>query len=291
MSVAEVQQRSIANARGHAGNRDSGPGWGFQDPQVVAVTSRVSRWQHHAAYWQNGQLHDIHGFGYGQSSGCNSRNLAVDNNGRMGGWAEFTSAGPWRLGGALYVDGVPEEINVEGYNNAVITDLTDNGDVLLYASHCGPYGVSQCPETFILRDDVFIPINPIDGFTYTRPYEITENGMVVGTLEGPGLDTQGFIYDGTVVTQLTPLDGAGSEARATGINEEGLIVGYTSDSEVNTATIWIDGEAVDLNDYLPAGSGWVLTEAREINNHNVVVGSGELNGDIRAFILSLCDAP
>ena len=92
------------------------------------------------------------------------------------------------------------------------------------------------------------------------------------------------------VARMTFLGGT-SEARATGINEEGLIVGYTSDSEVNTATIWIDREAVDLNDYLPAGSGWVLTEAREINNHNVVVGSGELNGQIRAFVLSLCDAP
>ena len=41
----------------------------------------------------------------------------------------------------------------------------------------------------------------------------------------------------------------------------------------------------DLNDLLPGGSGWVLLQARDINNAGQIVGWGTLNGTFRAYLL------
>ena len=42
----------------------------------------------------------------------------------------------------------------------------------------------------------------------------------------------------------------------------------------------------DLNDLIPAGSGWVLVEARGINYRGQIVGTGSINGHAHAFLLT-----
>ena len=46
------------------------------------------------------------------------------------------------------------------------------------------------------------------------------------------------------------------------------------------------GVLIDLNSLIPASSGWVLTEARGINESGQIVGTGVLNGQERAFLLT-----
>jgi hypothetical protein len=41
----------------------------------------------------------------------------------------------------------------------------------------------------------------------------------------------------------------------------------------------------DLNDVLPAGTGWVLIDAADLNEAGEVVGTGILKGRHRAFLL------
>lgn len=52
------------------------------------------------------------------------------------------------------------------------------------------------------------------------------------------------------------------------------------------ATIWIRGTPFDLNDAIPQTGEWVLLEARAINNGSAIVGTGNKNGMIRAFLLT-----
>ena len=40
----------------------------------------------------------------------------------------------------------------------------------------------------------------------------------------------------------------------------------------------------DLNNLMPAGSGWVLEHATAINTSGQIVGVGRLNGQTRAFL-------
>ncbi len=42
----------------------------------------------------------------------------------------------------------------------------------------------------------------------------------------------------------------------------------------------------DLNSLIPAGSGWALSVARDINDAGQIVGEGVINGQQRAFLLT-----
>ena len=50
--------------------------------------------------------------------------------------------------------------------------------------------------------------------------------------------------------------------------------------------IYQKGVLTDLNSLIPAGSGWVLNEARSISESGQIAGSGVLNGQERAFLLT-----
>lgn len=52
------------------------------------------------------------------------------------------------------------------------------------------------------------------------------------------------------------------------------------------------GQMVDLNSYLPSGSGWVLKTAEDISdNGRYIVGAGVYNGAQHAYILDLAPVP
>lgn len=47
-----------------------------------------------------------------------------------------------------------------------------------------------------------------------------------------------------------------------------------------------DGSLRNLNQLLPAGIGWELIEATDINDAGQIVGYGRFQGRIRAFLLT-----
>ena len=119
-------------------------------------------------------------------------------------------------------------------------------------------------------------------------YAINNAGQIVGTSSSLAIDTHAFIFnDVTGMTDLGTLGGYVSTAFA--INGNGDIVG-TSDTTAGVmhAFVWtLTGGMRDLNDVIPVNSGWVLTEAHDINNSGMIVGNGLLSGQPRAFVLKL----
>jgi probable HAF family extracellular repeat protein len=85
----------------------------------------------------------------------------------------------------------------------------------------------------------------------------------LGTLPG---DTQSFAYD---------------------IDEKGRVVG-SSDAKDSLlhAFIYSDGMMQDLNKLIPADTGWLLTEAKGINESGQIVGYGFIKGERHAFLLT-----
>jgi probable HAF family extracellular repeat protein len=136
------------------------------------------------------------------------------------------------------------------------------------------------------------------GGTTSEGQDLDAAGRVVGWSQlapAPGQQSgpmRAFVWNGAM-QELSLPDGATS-SRAYGINESGDVVGTAwtpgggSDLQGERATLWRNGQAIDLNDLLPAGSPWRLVRALDIADNGDIVGVGTLNGVLRerGFLLS-----
>lgn len=108
------------------------------------------------------------------------------------------------------------------------------------------------------------------GATSTQANDINDVGHVVGsrltigTVRQRGLESLGYV-DAVFGTSL-----------------QGESYYHTRP----TAALWVDGLAVDLNQMIPADSGWELIEAAAVNNLGQIVGRGWLDGRSAIFLLS-----
>jgi probable HAF family extracellular repeat protein len=114
--------------------------------------------------------------------------------------------------------------------------------------------------------------------------DINDHGYIVGRSDGRG-GMHAFIHDDNGMHDLGALAGGSSEAYS--INNRGEVVGRSAvPSGGHHAFLFREGRMLDLNDLIPAGAGWVLTEAIDINNDGQIVGNGYLDGAVRAFLLT-----
>lgn len=79
----------------------------------------------------------------------------------------------------------------------------------------------------------------------------------------------------------------GDWSRALDINDAGQVVGNARNAaSQNRAFLWENGQMKDLNNLIPAGSGWALVSAEAINQRGQIVGFGVINGQTHAFLLT-----
>lgn len=128
----------------------------------------------------------------------------------------------------------------------------------------------------------------------SRAASINNSGQVVGQYTFISPDDVWAVHafvtgpNGIGITDLGTL--GGSNSVAVDINESGQIIGYSNfsdDINNNHAFLYSDGEMIDLS-LLPAvlNAGWTQLYAAAINDHGQIVGSGMLNGNRQAFLLS-----
>ncbi len=84
----------------------------------------------------------------------------------------------------------------------------------------------------------------------------------------------------------------GGQTTPRDVNNVGDIVGDSvAPGPDLRACLWRNGSIIDLNDLLPANSGWVLRQALAINDAGQIAGTGERSGQNRAFILTPATCP
>lgn len=89
-----------------------------------------------------------------------------------------------------------------------------------------------------------------------------------------------------LMQDLGALENSTNNSQANAINNGSWIVGTsTTSSGTNHAFLWRNGAMTNLNTLIYSNSGWVLTNATGINEHNEIVGSGLYQGQQRAFML------
>ncbi len=120
-----------------------------------------------------------------------------------------------------------------------------------------------------------------------RAEAINTSGDVCGRSYTAAAAKRAFLWDGTM-TNLGVLTG-GTESWAFGLNESQVVVGTSNvTGGAYHAFVWDSTNLMrDLNNLIPAGSGWTLTRATDINDDGTIVGWGT-NGSsqVRAFLLS-----
>lgn len=116
----------------------------------------------------------------------------------------------------------------------------------------------------------------------------TESPQIVGWSYGSpaGGQQHACIWQGGVMVDLGTLPG-GTKSEAFGVNDHGDVVGWARSADFYVyAVVWIDGQILDLNTADGIPEGWVLAEARGINNRGQIVGRGVYGGADRAFLLT-----
>src|ERR671913_1752861 len=108
---------------------------------------------------------------------------------------------------------------------------------------------------------------------------INDSGQVIGSSYLAGdQNRHAFLYKDGKTTDLGTLGGASSEAK--GINGSGQVVGWSDNSSgVHRAFIYDSANGMkDLNDSIPADSGWTITSASAINNEGQIAATGHKVG-------------
>jgi len=123
-------------------------------------------------------------------------------------------------------------------------------------------------------------------------YCINDAGQIVGTSEDrPGAWGNATLFDPTGAgnnIDLGTLGGDTSIARS--INNAGQIVGSATNSQGDWRACLFDptgaGDNLDLTAAIDPASGWILTEASDINASGRIVGRGvNLEGQVHGFLL------
>lgn len=119
---------------------------------------------------------------------------------------------------------------------------------------------------------------------------INDLGQIVGYAGRPDGVTHAFLRENGVMQDLGDLSVAEEVTSwARGINADGVVVGFSQVSAGSgfEAFVWEAGVMRNLNDLIPAGSGWALEQAAAINGSGQIVGEGTApNGEQRGFILT-----
>ena len=115
---------------------------------------------------------------------------------------------------------------------------------------------------------------------------INEIGWVAGYGDAPnGMSQHGFVWNGIELVHIVPLNYPnGGQLWAYGINDDGDVVGYSSNGGLSIHAFLWDGEQTnDLG--VPEWASVDFSRAQDINNNGWVVGmAGGVPYDLRGFI-------
>ena len=241
--------------------------------QVVGAAANSTGFNH--AFLYNGTaMRDL-----GTLGGSQSTANAINNIGVIAGRATDING---QFHAFYYTAGKMTEIQTGNtlYSNA--NGISSNSKVTgLWA----PDTSHQAAFIYTLSTNTFQNIGALAGANYAEGFAINRNGVATGASGTNGGTIYGFRYSAGIMHKL-PSRG-GTQTYGYGINDNGLIVGYSNDtSNVNHAVLIQGTTLTDLNTVIDPNAGWLLTVAHSINNNGDIVGEGVYKGAVRGFLLT-----
>jgi probable HAF family extracellular repeat protein len=230
------------------------------------------------AFLYNGStLQDLGNFG-----GQNATATGINNSGQVSGFAEHSSQNYHAFrysGGTLQDLGILDGYYSYGWG------INSAGKVVGFAYTDGNLAGTKA---FLYQNGTMASIGTLGGRN-SIAFAINDNDQIVGSSDfTPSNGTQhAFVYSNGQMLDLGTLGAA--QSYAYDINNAGAVVGKVELTLFGRdyRAIFYDGTTTrNLNTLIPQNSGWILNEARGINNGGQIVGRGTFNNQVRAFLLN-----
>jgi len=226
----------------------------------------------HPFLYSGGVMADL-----GTLGGPTGAAFAINNLGQVTGWAETTKTFFGPIAHAfLYSNGTMTDLGIAGAPSnpgSAGFGINDVGQITGSAS----FGKGE-NNAFLYSNGVTTSLGTLGGDN-SFGQAINNAGQIAGYSETNTkfIADHPFLYSNGVMIALGPTSGEGL-----GINNLGQVVGVSS----NKAFLYTNGTMIDLNALLPAESRWLLEDASDINDNGQIVGSGFIDGQQHAFLLS-----
>ncbi|HEX8088350.1 MAG TPA: DUF3466 family protein [Blastocatellia bacterium] len=225
------------------------------------------------------------------SFGLGSRATGINNYGQVAG----SSFAPNAFSHAFrYTDGVGL-VDLNQFSRSAITYGAGINDLGQVGGSVDASGGAGGYHPFRYTDDVgLVDLGTLPGYTFGYGGAINTDGQVVGSAYGSSANPnmlRAFRYSDDA--GMEDLGTLGRNSLSQGINDSGMVVGYSETPTTPMGDYWNPGHAFlysdskgmqDLNDLIDSPAGWELRKANGINSSKQIVGFGAHDGvGIRAF--------
>ena len=194
--------------------------------------------------------------------------------------------------GFRWAAALKEDLGTLGGNISQAYSINNAGNVVGFSMN-----LSGNARAF-LWDGSIHELQTLSGYQDSYANRINIHNQVVGRIIQYTTDSKGdylfsnaqpFFWENGSMRGLGTLEG--NDGEASGINDAGVVVGWSMGAEGSRAFIWDKNSTagmVNLNELIPEDSGWILVAATAINNQGQIVGYGFQNGgsNEQAFLLT-----
>ncbi|MBN1341668.1 MAG: DUF3466 family protein [Phycisphaerae bacterium] len=213
-------------------------------------------------------------------TGQGSEGWGVNDSGKVVGKSKYQSGAFQRNHAVLWAGGTMTDLGVLGGLYSWAYDI-NNSDQIVGDSTTPTPGETHA---FLHSGGSMTDLGTLGG-TNSNAYAINDSGEVTGKAMTAAGEWRAYLYSSGIMSGLGTLPG-GTYSEGFGINGGGQIVGKaTDDLGAERAFLYSGGTMYNLNDLIDPGSGWVLVEARDINDEGWITGYGLYNGQTRGFLL------
>jgi uncharacterized membrane protein len=226
----------------------------------------------------------IAGLGVGRANDVNASGVVVGSNG--GGVQEAA---------VFWSDGQVNQITATTAGGASMTTafrVNDSG--LAVGTGIDPNNAARnVGLLYDIKTGELTEIPPLAGQNGAIAFDVSQNGFVVGSSSLNQSGSAPFIWSEATGTVAIDLPAGASIGSARGVNSDGWVVGIASSAFalpfLNDGT-----QTYLLQDLIEPGTGWDISMntssgALGISEDGSIVGTGLLNGEVRAFRMTLVE--